>query len=46
MVSGLKSVTYEEKLSERGMPILEERRHQADMVQTFKIVKTERYRES
>ena len=37
MVSGLKGVTYEEKLSELGMPTLEERRHQDDMVQTFMI---------
>ncbi len=39
MVSGLKGVTYEEKLPEVIPPTLEERRHQADMVQTFKIVK-------
>jgi hypothetical protein len=39
MVSGLKGVTYEEKLPEVGILTLEERRHQADMVQTFKIVK-------
>jgi hypothetical protein len=39
MVSGLKGVTYEEKLPEVGIPTIEERRHQADMVRTFKIVK-------
>jgi hypothetical protein len=38
MVSGLKSTTYEGRLSELGLTTLEERRHQADMVQTFKIV--------
>ncbi len=36
MVSGLKGVNYKEKLVEVGIPTLEERRHQADMVQTFK----------
>jgi hypothetical protein len=39
IVSGLKGVNYKEKLVEVGIPTLEERRHQADMVQTFKIVK-------
>ncbi len=39
MVSGLKSESYEEKLLELDLPTLEERRHHADMVQTFKIVK-------
>jgi hypothetical protein len=39
MVSDLKGVTYEEKLLEPGIPTLEERRHQDDMVQTFMIVK-------
>ncbi len=39
MISGLKGGTYEEKIAELGLPTLEERRHQADMVQTFKIVK-------
>ncbi len=39
MVSGLKGQSYEEKLLELNLPSLEERRLQADMVQTFKIVK-------
>jgi ribonuclease P/MRP protein subunit RPP40 len=39
MVSGLKGASYEEKLLELGLPTLEERRHQADMIQTFKIVR-------
>jgi hypothetical protein len=34
VVSGLKGESYEEKLEE-----LEDRRHQADMLQTFKIVR-------
>jgi hypothetical protein len=38
MISGLKSTTYEEKLKELGITTLEERRHQSDMVQTFKIL--------
>ncbi len=38
MVSGLKGNTYEERLKEVGLLTLEERRHQADMVQTHKIV--------
>ena len=38
MVSGLSSTTYEEKLQELGLTTLEERRHQADMCQTFKIL--------
>ncbi len=38
MVSGLKSNTYEGRLRELGLTTLEERRHQADMVQTYKIV--------
>jgi hypothetical protein len=38
MVSGLKGKTYEEKLLELGLTTMEERRHQADMVQTFKII--------
>jgi hypothetical protein len=37
-VSGLKGTSYEEKLKELGLTTLEERRHQADMVQTFKIL--------
>ena len=39
MVSGLKGQSYEEKLLELNLPSLEERRLQADTVQTFKIVK-------
>jgi hypothetical protein len=39
MISGLKGESYEEKLLELDLPTLEERRHLADMVQTFKIVK-------
>jgi len=39
MVSGLKGKTYEDKLVELGLPTLEERRHQTDMLQTFKIVR-------
>ena len=37
MVSGLQSNTYEDRLRELGLTTLEERRHQADMVQTYKI---------
>jgi hypothetical protein len=39
MVSGLKGTTYEEKLKELGLTSLEERRHQIDMTQTFKIIR-------
>ncbi len=39
MVSGLKGTEYEERLKELGLITLEERRHQADMLQTFKIVR-------
>jgi hypothetical protein len=38
MISGLKGQTYEDRLKELGITTLEERRHQADMVQTFKIL--------
>jgi hypothetical protein len=38
MVSGLKGKTYEEKLLELGLTTMEERRHQADMTQPFKII--------
>ncbi len=41
MVSGLKGYTYEDKLRELGMLTLEERSHQADMAQTFKIIRGE-----
>ncbi len=39
MVSGLKGKEYKERLKELGLTTLEERRHQADMLQTFKIVR-------
>jgi ribonuclease P/MRP protein subunit RPP40 len=38
MVSGLSGGTYEERLRELGLTTLEERKHQADMVQVYKIV--------
>ncbi len=38
MVSGLKSDEYSERLSELGLPTLEERRHQADMAMVHKIL--------
>jgi hypothetical protein len=38
MVSGLKGSSYEEKLEELEMTTLEERRHQADMLQAYKII--------
>jgi hypothetical protein len=38
MVAGLKGSTYEKKLEELDMLTLEERRHQADMVQVYKIL--------
>jgi hypothetical protein len=38
MVSGLQGRTYEDRLEELGMVTLEERRHQTDMAQVFKIV--------
>jgi hypothetical protein len=37
-ISGLKGTSYEEKLKELGLTTLAERRHQADIVQTFKIL--------
>ncbi len=39
MVSGLKGKDYNQKLLELGLTTLEERRHQADMIETFKIVR-------
>jgi hypothetical protein len=39
MISGLKGKNYEEKLKELGITTLEERRHQIDMIQTYKILK-------
>ena len=38
MVSGLSSAQYEDRLKELGLTTLEERRHQLDMLQTFKIL--------
>ena len=38
MVSGLAGREYEERLAELGLTTLEERRHQQDMVQVFKIL--------
>jgi hypothetical protein len=38
MVSGLQGVTYEDKLKELDLTTLEERRHQADMLQVYKIL--------
>ena len=34
-----KAATYEEKLREIGLTTLEERRHQADMLQAYKIIR-------
>jgi hypothetical protein len=39
MVSGLRSREYEDRLRELEMTTLEERRHQADMLQMFKIMR-------
>jgi hypothetical protein len=39
MVSGLKGKDYNQKLLELGLTTLEERRHQVDMIPTFKIVR-------
>lgn len=38
MISGLRASTYEDKLSELEMTTLEERRHQTDMLQMWKIM--------
>ena len=38
MISGLAGRNYEDKLKELGMVTLEERRHQTDMCQTYKIL--------
>jgi ribonucleases P/MRP protein subunit RPP40 len=38
MVSGLRSVEYEDRLPELGLTTFEERRHPADMLQMFKII--------
>jgi hypothetical protein len=37
MVSGLRSNVYEDRLKELGLTTLEERRHQADMLQMYKL---------
>jgi hypothetical protein len=39
MVSGLKGSTYKDRLEELDVTLLEERRHQLDMVHTFKIIR-------
>jgi ribonuclease P/MRP protein subunit RPP40 len=38
MIAGLKSRDYSERLKELGLTTMEERRHQLDMVQEYKIV--------
>jgi ribonuclease P/MRP protein subunit RPP40 len=38
MIAGLKSRDYNERLKELGLTTMEERRHQLDMVQVYKIV--------
>ena len=38
MVSGLRPSTYEDKLRELGLSSLEERQHEQDMVQVYKIM--------
>ena len=38
MVSGLNSQSYQARLTELGLLMLEEHRHQTGMVQVFKIV--------
>jgi hypothetical protein len=38
MISGLKARTYAEKLRELELTTLEERRHQTDMAQVYKII--------
>jgi hypothetical protein len=38
MVSGLRSLKYEDRLCKLGLTTLEERRHPADMLQMFKII--------
>ena len=37
-ISGLRGATYKEKLAELGLPSLQARRMEIDMVQTYKIV--------
>jgi ribonuclease P/MRP protein subunit RPP40 len=38
MISGLAGRTYEDRLKELGIVTLEERRHQMDVLQTYKIL--------
>ena len=38
VISSLRASTYEDKLRELGMPSLQERRNEIDMVLTYKIV--------
>ena len=38
MISGLRGETYQQKLEELGMVSLEERRHQTDMLQVYKVL--------
>ena len=40
-MTGLKSQTYEERLVELKLPSLRERRHEMDMVQTYKLLNSE-----
>jgi len=37
-LTGLRGTSYEEKLTESGLNTLSERRHQTDMLQTYKIL--------
>ena len=37
-ISGLKQANYNERLKKLGMLTLEERRHQAGMIMTYKIL--------
>ena len=39
VISGCRANTYEEQLKELGIPSLQERRVEIDMLQTFKIVR-------
>ena len=38
VISGLRASTYEERLRELGLPSLQDRRLEIDMVQTYKLV--------
>jgi hypothetical protein len=42
MVLGLKGSDYDQKIQELGLTTLEERRHQSDMLQVYKIILPER----